>query len=112
MRERNQALQLSIGVFTEKLSPYWYWYHFIHITMPMIRNLCKEYDLNSLNSKTPSPNPDRVSCIILWRRWFRLFDERVRALGGSAAAWNPKVRVMLELRAEAAKGRLQAAKER
>ena len=63
----------SVQLFAEKMNPVWYWYHFKHITMPRIAHLCKQYDL--------AVQPLSMQGMRLWRRWYRVFDASVRALG-------------------------------
>ena len=101
-----ERLNLDIDTFIDHQSPYWYWFHFKNITMPQIRRLCREYDRETLQGQaSPHFKPDRVVCITLWRRWFQLFDARVRALGASAER-QPVVRGLLELRSRMIADRL------
>ena len=101
-----ERLNLDIDTFIDHQSPYWYWFHFKNITMPQIRRLCREYDRETLQGQaSPHFKPDRVVCITLWRRWFQLFDARVRALGASAER-PPVVRGLLELRSRMIADRL------
>ena len=63
---------LSIQSFCDLLSPYWYWFHFKYITMPVIAKTSNEYRL-----RAGLPQTART----LWFQWCRVFGERVRGLG-------------------------------
>ncbi len=84
--------QLTIAAFQDHLGPYWYWFHFRHITIPLIRGYCEEYD--ALLSRAAKNRPSDTTN--LWRMWFQRFDARVRDLSCSHRATPPGVvRAML-----------------
>jgi hypothetical protein len=73
---RNRALDdrtnLDAQSFCDALTPFWYWFHFRHITMGVISATSRDY------LQTPNmPQPAKAE----WYNWCRRFDTRVAQLG-------------------------------
>ena len=70
----SRSTPITVETYARIMHPVWYWFHFKHITMPRIATLCKQYDADMHGISQQGTR--------IWRRWFRLFDASVRALGG------------------------------
>ena len=64
------AINLDIQSFCNLLTPYWYWFHFKHITIPVITASCN--DFRAMLSPLPAKS--------MWFQWCQVFGGRVRGL--------------------------------
>jgi hypothetical protein len=71
-RVMENTRNLDAQSFCDALTPFWYWFHFRHITMRVISETSREY-----LQKQGMPMPAKV----LWYDWCRRFDTRVAQLG-------------------------------
>ena len=71
-RVMDNAKNLDAQTFCDALTPFWYWFHFRHITMGVISQTSKAY-----LDKQGMPQPARV----LWYNWCRRFDQQAALLG-------------------------------
>jgi hypothetical protein len=62
--------QINVETFATHMSPYKYWLHFRHITMPRIAALCGEFN----NSLVP------VRAKVLWCRWCQMLNTSTKKL--------------------------------
>jgi hypothetical protein len=74
LRTRRENLlkiqQISVETFATHMSPYKYWLHFRHITMPRIAALCGEFN----NILAP------VRAKVLWCRWCQMLNTSTKKL--------------------------------
>lgn len=78
---------LNVQTFADALHHTWYWYHFKYITMPSIAKLCKiyEHEIRPIRPGQQQDNrPYSSQGVRVWKQWYRLFDQNVRALGARA----------------------------
>jgi hypothetical protein len=65
------ANNLDAQTFCDALTPFWYWFHFRHITMGVISQTSKAY-----LDKQGMPQPAKM----LWYNWCRRFDQQAALL--------------------------------
>jgi len=95
LRSRRENLlriqQISVETFATHMSPYKYWLHFRHITMPRIAALCGEFN----NSITP------IRAKVLWCRWCQMLNTSTKKLQSQLQArreWIQRREIELRLK--------------
>jgi len=95
LRSRRENLlriqQINVQAFATHMSPYKYWLHFRHITMPRIAALCGEFN----NSITP------IRAKVLWCRWCQMLNTSTKKLQSQLQArreWIQRREIELRLK--------------
>jgi hypothetical protein len=69
-----RAFDFHLQTFCDQLTPFWYWFHFKHITLPVLTRTSRKYH------EWLQGRQDARQARILWFAWRKVFSNRVSEL--------------------------------